>query len=622
MVTKRGEVKLIDFGIARFFSNRATRDTQALGTPGYAPPEQYGNAQTDNRADIYALGATLYHLLTNYDVGGTPFSLPPLRSRNATISARTADAIEHATKLDRKDRFGDIAEFARDLGVGARSKANAGAQSARTGQPQGQPRPTASQRAAPGAGANGARPKGFGAPGARTNGAAGRAGQGGPISAGLAALGKAGTAGAVAAGAQLIKARFDPKAPAPTAADLGHTFIAAARTAFGPGVAPLVQPRQIDLGQLRAGQDGSMTLTISGLNGASVSGTVKPLAAWLRVDKNQFSGPSTLIQVTARTSQIQGIGPQHSNIEVAVGNQLIYIPVRLDVAPAPGAQAAPWPQHMPQPKPQPRPQPRPQAYAAPQPAAAGGPPFVAGVRRSAQASAQKAAAQAAQQTATYTAPRPSRSLDSLRLPLSLACALALAFTLPLLGATFALPHLSGIFATPLWQARMALAIGMLGALLGASLAYIGAPSSPGRLRTAALLGIAGALLASAFTAPWQLTPGFAHLLPGAAQVGALALTMPLLVAVGAALGAMSVVSHAILAVARYIATRYRLVLLTAAIAGGWLGFTAAQTALSAIFQQAPFALSLVGGCGLIIGVAIGLTLAAPVGYLVRRFAFG
>ena len=65
MLTRQGHVKLIDFGIARFFRPAHETDTQLLGTPGYAPPEQYSTTQTDERSDIYALGMTLYHLLTN-----------------------------------------------------------------------------------------------------------------------------------------------------------------------------------------------------------------------------------------------------------------------------------------------------------------------------------------------------------------------------------------------------------------------------------------------------------------------------------------------------------------------------------------------------------------------------
>jgi serine/threonine protein kinase len=60
-------VKLIDFGIARKYSETAENDTVNFGTHKFAPPEQYGFAQTDCRADIYALGIVLRYMLT-----GTP----------------------------------------------------------------------------------------------------------------------------------------------------------------------------------------------------------------------------------------------------------------------------------------------------------------------------------------------------------------------------------------------------------------------------------------------------------------------------------------------------------------------------------------------------------------------
>ncbi len=59
-----GNVYLVDFGIARHFRPGLRRDTQLLGSPGYAAPEQYGSAQTDERSDIYSLGITLQTLLT------------------------------------------------------------------------------------------------------------------------------------------------------------------------------------------------------------------------------------------------------------------------------------------------------------------------------------------------------------------------------------------------------------------------------------------------------------------------------------------------------------------------------------------------------------------------------
>ena len=62
-----GLLYLIDFGIARRFTPGQRRDTSVLGSPGYAPPEQYGTAQTTAQSDIYSLGATLRYLLTGKD---------------------------------------------------------------------------------------------------------------------------------------------------------------------------------------------------------------------------------------------------------------------------------------------------------------------------------------------------------------------------------------------------------------------------------------------------------------------------------------------------------------------------------------------------------------------------
>src|SRR5205807_1367773 len=64
MRTPTGQLYLIDFGIARYFKPGQPKDTVALGSLGYAAPEQYGKAQTTPRADIYSLGAVLHQFLT------------------------------------------------------------------------------------------------------------------------------------------------------------------------------------------------------------------------------------------------------------------------------------------------------------------------------------------------------------------------------------------------------------------------------------------------------------------------------------------------------------------------------------------------------------------------------
>ncbi|MGV8125426.1 MAG: serine/threonine protein kinase [Candidatus Xenobiia bacterium LiM19] len=85
MLTKRGRLLLIDFGIARYLNPEKNGDTVALGTPGYAPPEQYGNASTDCRSDIYSLGATMYELLTGADLASFQFCFPPVAELNSSV---------------------------------------------------------------------------------------------------------------------------------------------------------------------------------------------------------------------------------------------------------------------------------------------------------------------------------------------------------------------------------------------------------------------------------------------------------------------------------------------------------------------------------------------------------
>jgi serine/threonine protein kinase len=104
-------VKLIDFGIARFFKPGKRRDTIELGTDGYAPPEQYGRSQTDERADVYALGAMLHQLLTLRDPVAVPFQFPAVRSLNSRISRRVDEAIARAVQPAKERRYVSVEAF-------------------------------------------------------------------------------------------------------------------------------------------------------------------------------------------------------------------------------------------------------------------------------------------------------------------------------------------------------------------------------------------------------------------------------------------------------------------------------------------------------------------------------
>jgi len=87
MVSVRGPLKLVDFGIARVLNPTQAGDTTAYGTPGYAPIEQY-LGKTTPRSDLYALGVTLYQLLTLEEPEQFRFNFPPLRRFAPNASAK------------------------------------------------------------------------------------------------------------------------------------------------------------------------------------------------------------------------------------------------------------------------------------------------------------------------------------------------------------------------------------------------------------------------------------------------------------------------------------------------------------------------------------------------------
>jgi len=102
MFDSDGFATMIDFGIARFTNSQRG---VVMGTPGYAPPEQY-RGDISVASDIYALGATMHHLLTGRDPRGQkPFSFPPLRDLAPHVSQLTADVVHRALQLSPNERF-------------------------------------------------------------------------------------------------------------------------------------------------------------------------------------------------------------------------------------------------------------------------------------------------------------------------------------------------------------------------------------------------------------------------------------------------------------------------------------------------------------------------------------
>ena len=113
---------LIDFGLNKqvaapsFLGTQPLSRTTALGSPGFAAPEQYGQgAQLGIQTDIYGLGATLYFLLTAQvplsAVERINATMPPAHSLNPAIAPHISDAIERALKMNAKERPANVREW-------------------------------------------------------------------------------------------------------------------------------------------------------------------------------------------------------------------------------------------------------------------------------------------------------------------------------------------------------------------------------------------------------------------------------------------------------------------------------------------------------------------------------
>jgi eukaryotic-like serine/threonine-protein kinase len=127
LVTRSGEPKLADFGIAQALgeaTSHLTAPGHVMGTARYLAPEQLRDGHVDHRADLYALGLVLHEALT----GTPPFgsgtavevamrrlgSVPPdVRDLVDGVPAELAEALRRATATDADDRFPDAAAFAR-----------------------------------------------------------------------------------------------------------------------------------------------------------------------------------------------------------------------------------------------------------------------------------------------------------------------------------------------------------------------------------------------------------------------------------------------------------------------------------------------------------------------------
>jgi len=109
MICKDDKVMLVDFGIARHFSPR--RPGTMIGTHGYAPPEQY-KGNTEPRSDLYAIAATMHHLLSGNDPTiGVPFNFKPIRQWRSDISEEMERILEKALQNLPNSRYDNAGEI-------------------------------------------------------------------------------------------------------------------------------------------------------------------------------------------------------------------------------------------------------------------------------------------------------------------------------------------------------------------------------------------------------------------------------------------------------------------------------------------------------------------------------
>ncbi len=100
IISNEGTLKIIDFDISRKENHEKSKDTELLGTVGYAAPEQYGFSQTSNRSDIYSVGVVLKEFFENQGLLSNEY---------------LEEIVNKCMEIDPKNRFSDVNELMVEL---------------------------------------------------------------------------------------------------------------------------------------------------------------------------------------------------------------------------------------------------------------------------------------------------------------------------------------------------------------------------------------------------------------------------------------------------------------------------------------------------------------------------
>lgn len=120
MLQPDGTIKLIDFGIAWEAKKTQNAATGSAGTAGYAAPEQLNGAIPDARTDIYALGVTMYHILTGKSPYVMSYPFKPAREENPELSQGMEHVLAKCMQEDPAKRYQSVAELLDDLNTSYR----------------------------------------------------------------------------------------------------------------------------------------------------------------------------------------------------------------------------------------------------------------------------------------------------------------------------------------------------------------------------------------------------------------------------------------------------------------------------------------------------------------------